>query len=68
MEESLFVAVILFKKTLLGPNGQPNPTRQTIRIIKATDRKNAAEKLQKFWKEKMVSFSAISSEITDLIE
>jgi hypothetical protein len=68
MEESLFVATVLYRKTLLGPNGQPNPTRQTIRIIKASDRKSAAEKLQKFWKEKMVSFSPISSEITDLIE
>lgn len=66
--DTLFVAVVLYKKTLVGLNGKPEPVRQTIRIIKAKSQQEANEKMKKFWEEKMRSFSPVDSEITELIQ
>lgn len=69
MEEvKFFIVLALYKKTILNANGQKDPLRQTIRIIKAKDRNEAKDKFNKFWAEKMRSFTVVSAELTEVIE
>lgn len=69
MEEvKLFLVLALYKKTILNANGQKDPLRQTIRIIKAKDRNEAKDKFNKFWADKMRSYTVVNAELTEVIE
>lgn len=67
-EPKLWIANIIYGKAILGPNGKKEPPRQTVRLLRATSKEDAIDKLKIFWNDKMRSFRIVGYELNQIIE